>query len=258
MKTKKALEFTSEMFLYPLFIVMSIWIVFWLDLRFELRLSKWGIYPQKISGLKGVFFSPFLHSGLQHLFNNSIPFLALSTALFYFYKNIRWKVLLIGTLCTGILTWSIGRPAMHIGASGVVYMLAAFLFFKGMFSKQFQLTALSLIVVFLYGGLLWYLLPIDPKISWEGHLSGFVVGGVLALLFKKNSIEDKKYDWEQPDFDPEKDPFISQFDANGNFIERKKEELTEAYVNNTLDHNLQIDYIIVKKPLAEQDIQEEE
>jgi len=103
-------------------------------------------------------------------------------------------------------------------------MLAAFLFFKGIFSKQYQLTALSFMVVFLYGGLVWYLFPIDPKISWEGHLSGFLVGIGLALLFRKNPIENKKYVWEQEDFDPEQDDFIRHFDDDGNFIEKLPEE----------------------------------
>jgi hypothetical protein len=131
-------------------------------------------------------------------------------------------------LLSGIITWLIGRPAVHIGASGVVYMLAAFLFFKGIFSKQYQLTALSLVVVFLYGGLLWYLFPIDPKISWEGHLSGFAVGLGFALLFKEVPLDNKKYPWEMEDFNPEDDDFIKQFDENGNFIEKVPDEAPEV------------------------------
>ena len=157
-----------------------------------------------------------------------MPLFVLSTALFYFYKNLRWKVLIYGLLLSGLLTWIIGRPAVHIGASGVVYMLAAFLLFKGIFSKQYQLTALSLVVVFLYGGLLWYLLPIDPKISWEGHLSGFGVGLVFAFFFKEIPIETKKYDWEKDDYNPEEDDFVKQFDENGNFIEKVADEPQEV------------------------------
>ena len=92
---------------------------------------------------------------------------------------------------------------------------------------KYQLTALSLVVVFLYGGLLWYLLPIDPKIPWEGHTAGFVVGLAFALIFKKIPIENKKYDWEKEDFNPEEDDFIKQFDENGNFIEKAPEELPD-------------------------------
>ena len=224
MRQTKPLAFSSEMFLYPLFMVLFIWIVFWLELRFDLKIRRWGIYPLRASGLRGIVFGPFLHANLQHLFNNSVPLLVLSTALFYFYRKISWKVLLFGTLVTGLLTWCIGRPSLHIGASGVVYMLASFLFFKGVLSKQYQLTAMALIVVFLYGGLLWYLFPIDPKISWEGHLSGFLVGAAFGVLFKSNPLENPKYDWEHPDFDPTQDAFMRHFDEDGNFVPVFKEE----------------------------------
>jgi len=161
----KGLYFTTEVIAYPLLFLALMWIVFWLEIRFNFDFNYLGIYPGKLIGLRGIVFGPFIHGSLKHLFNNSVPFLVLTTALFYFYRNIRWKILLYGIFLSGLFTWLIGRPSLHIGASGVVYMLVAFLFFKGIFSKQYQLTALSLIVVFLYGGLLWYVLPIDPKIS---------------------------------------------------------------------------------------------
>ena len=227
MAKKSNLEFSSDVILYPLLMVMSLWVVFWAEFRFGWQLKYFGIYPQKIEGLQGILFGPFIHADLKHLFNNSIPILVLGTSLFYFYRDIRWKVLILGTLLTGLLTWIIGRPALHIGASGVVYLLAAFLFFKGIFSKQYQLTALAFVVVFLYGSLLWYLFPIDPKISWEGHLSGFAVGFVFALLFRSNPIPKKKYPWEEDDFDPDSDPFLRHFDEDGNFIEQLPEEEAE-------------------------------
>ena len=227
MSETNKLNFSADVIIYPLVLVLLMWIVFWAEIRFNWDFNFLGINPRKISGLPGIVLGPFIHSNLKHLFNNSIPLFVLSTSLFYFYRNLRWKVLIYGLLLSGLITWLIGRPAVHIGASGVVYMLAAFLFFKGIFSKQYQLTALSLIVVFLYGGMLWYLLPIDPKISWEGHTAGFVVGLAFALIFKKIPIENKKYDWEKEDFNPEEDDFIKQFDENGNFIEKLPEEPEE-------------------------------
>ena len=219
MSHKKPLQFTPDVIFFPLLFVLLIWVVFWFEIRFGIRLTKWGVYPQKIEGLKGILFSPFIHGSLKHLYNNSIPLFVLSASLFYFYRNIRWSVLLWGIVFTGFLTWCIGRPSWHIGASGVIYMLAAFLFFKGIFSKQFQLTALALLVVFLYGGLLWYLFPINPEISWEGHSAGFIVGLMLSFLFKKNPIDNKKYEWEEEGFNPENDPFLKHFDEEGNFID---------------------------------------
>lgn len=255
MKQKKALYYSPDVILYPLLFVMFIWIAFWLELRFHLKFLRWGIYPLKVEGLRGILFAPFIHGDLKHLFNNSVPLFALSTALFYFYRNIRWKVLLWGALLTGVLTWIIARPAMHIGASGVVYMLAAFLFFKGIISRRYQLTAISLIVVFMYGGLLWYLFPVDPKISWEGHLSGFLVGIVLAFILKQKSIENKKYAWEQEDYNPEEDKFLQHFDEDGNFIEKLPEESidTNESVSNTETHPITIRYVLKQKPKENND-----
>lgn len=246
MNSEKQLQFTLDVLFYPIVFVLSIWIVFWLEISFGFRFTKWGVLPLKIEGLKGILFSPFIHSSLKHLFNNSIPLFVLSISLFYFYKSIRWKVLLWGLLFTGILTWLIGRPAWHIGASGIIYMLAAFLFFKGIFSKQFQLTALALMVVFLYGSLLWYLFPINSEISWEGHLSGFIVGVVLSIVFKKNPIENKKYEWQQPDYNPDNDPFLKHFDEDGNFIETLPEESLEKEETSNKD-KIRIIYTLKRK-----------
>ncbi len=218
MTNQNQLKFSFPMLGVPMIFVIIIWIVYWLEIRFKVNLNVFGVYPRQMEGLPGIIFGPFIHGSLKHLFNNSVPLLVLSTALFYFYYDIRWKVLFYGLLLTGAATWLIGRPSWHIGASGVVYMLTSFLFFKGIFSKQYQLTALALVVVFLYGSMLWYVFPVNPEISWEGHLSGFFVGLLFAFIFKSNPVENKKYDWERKDFDPEKDPFIRQFDEKGNFV----------------------------------------
>lgn len=219
MALQSRIKFTNDVIVYPLLIVVVMWVAFWVEFRIGWDARRMGIYPGKISGLPGIIFGPFIHADLKHLFNNSVPLIALGTALFYFYRDIRWRVMIIGALVTGGLTWLIGRPAIHIGASGIVYMLASFLFFKGIFSRHFQLIALSLVVVFLYGSLLWYVFPIDPKISWEGHLSGFLVGLILAVTYRTSNIEYRRYDWESEDYSEEDDPFLRQFDEDGNFIE---------------------------------------
>lgn len=150
---------------------------------------------------------------------------------------------MIGLLASGLLTWIIGRPANHIGASGIIYLLASFLFFKGIFSKHYRLVALSLIVVFIYGGLVWYVTPIDPEISWEGHLSGMISGFSLALIFKRNIAEPPKYHWEQPDYSEDDDPFMRHFDNNGNFIEKlPKDEVDER------DDDPEYNYIYKENP----------
>lgn len=233
MKQRGGLYFSNDVIVYPLLIVLFIWIVYWFETMYSFNFNYLGIYPREVIGLRGIILAPFIHGSLEHLFNNSVPFFALTAALFYFYRNVRWRVLILGLLLTGLCTWLIGRPSNHIGASGVVYMLTAFLFFRGIFSKNFQLTALSLVVVFLYGGLLWYLFPVDPKISWEGHLSGFFVGLLFAFIFKENTVEQSKYRWQENDFNEAEDPFIKQFDEDGNFIEIKQGEVENVCeVNN--------------------------
>lgn len=208
-------------------LVMLLWIALWADLRFDLNLRSLGVYPRTAEGLKGIFLTPFIHKDLSHLTNNSISLVALLWFLFYFYPKAAWNVLVWGIVLSGLGTWLIGRPAFHIGASGVVYMLVSFLFFKGVFSGYYRLIALSLIVVFLYGGLLWYVFPIDPKISWEGHLSGFFVGFVFAGLVKSGVVRDYHYPWEHPEFDPTKDPFMRRFDEQGNFVPDEPESIEE-------------------------------
>ena len=140
MNRKNELYYSNEVLLYPLLILLSIVVVFWIESRFNFNFNYLGIYPRKFEGLRGILFSPFIHGDTKHLFNNSIPLIVLSSALFYFYRSIRWKVLIYGLLLTGLLTWFIGRPSNHIGASGVIYMLTAFLMFRGILSKQYQLT----------------------------------------------------------------------------------------------------------------------
>lgn len=225
MKQQDPFVFTPGVVGYPIIFVLAIWIVFWMEIRFGFDFTRFGVYPQTLKGLRGVLFSPFIHSNIKHLFNNTIPLFVLSLSLFYFYRKLSWKILIYGLLISGLLTWLIGRPAYHIGASGIIYLLAGFLFFKGIFSKHYRLVALSLIVVFLYGGLLWYVTPVDPKISWEGHLSGLVTGFIFSLIYKKNIATPPKYEWEKDTYNEEDDPFMRHFDENGNFIEQTQDPL---------------------------------
>ena len=220
-------RFTPGVLGYPIVFVLVIWLVFWFEIRFGYSFNNYGIYPRDITGLRGILFAPFIHGSLKHLFNNSIPLLVLSMSLFYFYRPISWRILGYGLLLTGLLTWFLGRPAFHIGASGLIYCLAAFLFFKGVFSRHYRLVALSLIVVFLYGGMLWYVTPVDPEISWEGHLSGLLSGLLFALLYRKNIARPPVYVWEEESYKEEDDPFMKHFDEDGNFIENPDWDLEE-------------------------------
>ncbi|MBC2839609.1 rhomboid family intramembrane serine protease [Robiginitalea sp. SC105] len=212
-------RYSGRVITVPLGLVLGIWSVYMLELRLGLNLNSWGIYPRDLQGLRGVFTSPWIHGSLDHLYNNTLPLAILTAALFYFYRPIAWRTLIWGTLLTGILTWCIGRPSYHIGASGVIYLLASFIFFKGILTRHYRLVALSLGVVFLYGSLLWYIFPVKEGISWEGHLSGAVSGLIFAALLRVRLPSPPKYDWEREDYREDDDPFMQHFDRDGNFIE---------------------------------------
>ncbi|RNL85412.1 rhomboid family intramembrane serine protease [Sinomicrobium pectinilyticum] len=219
MQDQKTFHFSPTAILYPFFFILILWTVYWVEVRFGYDFSDYGILPRKISGLRGILFSPFIHGSIKHLYNNTFPLLILGIILLYFYGRHSLSVMLYGTLLTGFLTWIVGREAYHIGASGLIYMLSSFIFFKGIFTRYYRLIALSLLVVFLYGSLLWYIFPIDEEISWEGHLAGFITGFILAVFIRGKLPKPVKYAWEREDYDEKSDPFLRHFDEEGNFIE---------------------------------------
>ncbi|MBP9849917.1 MAG: rhomboid family intramembrane serine protease [Flavobacterium sp.] len=230
-------QFTKAVIFLPLFFVMTLWSVFWYELQFQDNLSHFGIYPREVYGLKGILFSPFLHGDIEHLANNSFALLVLLPILRYFYKEQSFVVLLFGIIFSGLGTWLLGRPSYHIGASGLIYALVSFIFFKGIFTKYYRLVALSFTIVILYGGSVWYMFPnVKEGISWEGHLAGFIVGLALALVLKTPQFSKPIfYEWEKPDFNPELDPFMKNFDEKGNFNPPPKpEEVIREYFNSSM------------------------
>ncbi|WP_291102027.1 MULTISPECIES: rhomboid family intramembrane serine protease [unclassified Flavobacterium] len=224
-------KYSNSVLALPLFSVWFLWFVYWLEIRFGFDFDKNGIYPRTFSGLQGIFFSPFIHADIDHLYNNSIPLLILLAALRYFYSRQSMAVIGYGILLSGLMTWVIGRENYHIGASGLIYVLVSFIFFKGIQTKYYRLVALSLTVVVVYGGLVWYIFPkVEEKISWEGHLAGLITGFVLSLIYKTPEYKKIiKYDWEHPDFNPQEDKFMQRFDENGDFVNIPKVELEDEF-----------------------------
>ncbi|GLU43831.1 rhomboid family intramembrane serine protease [Allomuricauda sp. NBRC 101325] len=231
MDSKDTIRFTNDSLLAPLLAVLAIWTVFWVEVKFHVNLNHYGIYPRSLSGLRGILFSPFIHGSLEHLYNNTIPLAVLTAFLFYFYRSVAYKVIILGILLSGLVTWIMARPSYHIGASGLIYVLASFIFFKGILAKNYRLVALSLIVVFIYGSMVWYIFPIEEEISWEGHLAGFLTGLLLAFTTKVKLPTVRKYAWEHDDYNEDEDPFLKHFDADGNFIENVVESEDEIQIN---------------------------
>lgn len=194
---------------FPGFFLLLLWAVKFFEISMELSFIEGGVYPRKLSGLQGILFSPLIHGDWKHLLDNSGPVFLLSLALFYFYRDIAYKIWGLIYLMGGILLWGIGREAYHIGASGLIYGLAAFLFLSGLIRRVRNLTAISLLIVFWYSGMVWGVLPFDFEVSFEAHACGAVSGLVLALVYRDQGPEAERSgldDEEQyPEEGPEKD-----------------------------------------------------
>lgn len=237
MSNPRHFNFYTGVIGYPMFFVLLLWYVFWAQVQFFHGIKTLGISPLTLDGLKGIVFSPFIHSDIEHLYNNSIPLFVLMASLFYFYRQIAWKVIIYGILLSGFMTWCIGRPGNHIGASGLIYVLVSFIFFKGIFAKYYRLVALSLLIIFLYGSMIWYVFPVKEGMSWEGHLAGLITGFLFSILFRKSIVKPETYVWQKPDYNEDNDPFLKHFDENGNFIEK-----IETEAENNPSESIEIEY----------------
>lgn len=201
----------------PAVVVLLMWCTHFLGLVYGLDLYRFGIHPRRLEGMMGMFTAPFIHGDFDHLLNNSIPLLVLGWALLYFFPRVAGRVILGSWLVSGLLVWASARGSYHIGASGVVYGLAAFLFTSGLLRKQRTLMGLSLLVVFLYGGLLWGVFPIIPRISWESHFWGAAAGVVMAHLYRQipAAVSDPRpVVWEEEEEDQASQDAEAEDDAD--------------------------------------------
>jgi membrane associated rhomboid family serine protease len=182
-------EIEKKIFKYSLVIPIIFLIIIWMIKIVEIILGEQyielGVLPRNLSGLIGILTSPLIHADFNHLIANSSSFIVLSTALFFFYRKVALTIFVLNYFMSGLFLWLGGREVIHIGASGIIYGMAAFLLFSGILRKDLRLLTISLIVVFLYGSMLWGLFPIEPGISWDGHLMGAVSGTILSLLYYK-------------------------------------------------------------------------
>jgi membrane associated rhomboid family serine protease len=179
--------------LFPFTFVLLIWLIQLAQGFLETNWGIYAVYPRTLSGLLGIFTSPLLHAGWEHLLGNTVPLLVLGFLLFNSYKGISGKVFWFIYLLNGVLLWLFAREAIHLGASGVIYGLASFLFFSGFVRKNPQLGMISLLIVFLYGSMVWGIFPFDPQVSWEAHLYGAITGLMLAIVLRKQGPQPVQY-----------------------------------------------------------------
>jgi membrane associated rhomboid family serine protease len=189
-----------DAFFVSVFFLAICWSLFIMDEYLGYNVTQYGLFPREWSGLIGIFTMHFLHGSLSHIWHNTLAFLVLNSFLFYFYRSISIKTFFTIFLGSGILLWLIGRPSIHIGASLILYGEFAFLCFSGLIRRNPIMMRVALVVAMYYGSLVWYLFPIDPKISWEGHMAGFAAGIIAAIIYRKQGPQRKVFAFElEPD-----------------------------------------------------------
>jgi len=195
-----------------------LWLIHLITYLFDIYTFKLGILPRNINGLVGILISPLIHGSFSHLLSNTAPLILMGIGIFYFYEKVAYKVFTIIYLGTGLLVWIFAREVYHIGASGVIYGFVSFLFFSGIFRKDNRSIALALVVIFLYGGLIWGVLPVEKGVSWESHLFGAIVGIIVAFIFRKID-PPKRYEWEDEESDVPVEKLEVSYDADKNDFE---------------------------------------
>jgi len=253
---------------FPMLFALAMWAVFYFDNHYLLNLNNWGIGPRSLAGLSGIIASPLLHGNLSHIVSNTFPVLILGTLLFYYYPEISLKVFFISYLGGNTLTWLLARGgSVHIGASGIIYALAGFLFFSGILRRNKTLFGVSLLITFLYGTIVWGVLPVEflqaihytsapSNVSWEGHLFGFIMGVSLAFAYRKVGLQEPVYSWQKENDDDAdvSDPYWMVDEENKTEEPRSRGtardgEFTspEDLLKNTSDNPYTVNYTFVPK-----------
>jgi membrane associated rhomboid family serine protease len=182
----------------------ALWLILIVDNVLGLGLARFGLRPKHIDGLLGVLTAPLLHGGAEHLLSNTLPLLISLTTILYLYPRASIRVIPFIWVGSGVLAWIVGRPSLHFGASGLVYGLLAYVFISGILRLEMRSVAVSVMVWFLYGSMIWGVLPIRPNMSWELHLAGAILGVALAIAYRRWDITPlKRYSWEDDDSVPE-------------------------------------------------------
>ena len=179
--------------------VVLLWAIELVDGALGLELARFGVRPRELAGLPGIVLAPLLHGGLAHLAANTVPLLVLGTGMLYLYPAASFKVIPAVYLAPGLAVWLLARPAsVHVGASGLVYGLFTYIFVAGVIRRDRRAIAATLLVAFLYGSLVWGVLPHRPGVSWETHLAAALIALALAIALRHLDVPPRKrYEWEE-------------------------------------------------------------
>ena len=162
-----------------------------------LDLQRFGIHPREAAGVAGILAAPLLHGDVAHLASNALPLLVAGTAMLYLYPDSSRLVLPAVYLGAGLLVWLFARGSIHIGASGLVYGIIAYVFVGGILRRDRRAWAASILVAFFYGAMVWGVLPIKHGVSWETHLAAAAIGVALAFALRRRDVPPRKvYSWE--------------------------------------------------------------
>jgi membrane associated rhomboid family serine protease len=150
-----------------------------------------------LTGLPGILLAPLVHAGFIHLIANSLPLVVLGTTMLHLYPKSALRVLPAVYLGPGVAVWLFARSSIHVGGSGLVYGLFGYILVAGIIRRDRRAIAASLLVCFMYGALVWGVLPIKPEFSWETHLAAALIGVVLAIVLRHLDIPPRtRYSWE--------------------------------------------------------------
>lgn len=220
---------TKRAITWPIYMLIIIWGVFLLEQLFHADWYVYGIAPRQTFALRGILTTPFLHGGWKHILSNTPPFFVLMSMILFFYERVAVAALSLIYLGTGITMWLFADPeailspfnqvSFHIGASGVVYGMATFLAFTGLFRRNVRAIAISLVIVFYYGGMIWGVLPMKEGVSWEGHLLGALVGIFTAYWFRQRIEQAEESKRSYSEADEIEQPFLDR-----DVFERRKSE----------------------------------
>ena len=235
---------------FPGLLVLLLWIIKLIEVIFHTSFADYGLLPQTFLGLRGILFSPLLHADWAHLGSNSVPLFLLSSGLFYYYSKKANTIFILCWLVTGLWVWIFAKDTgIHIGASGVVYALATFHFTSGLLRREPRMMAFSLLVVFLYGGLVWGISPDffpGKNISWESHLLGGLAGILIAIGYRDEGPQRVIYQWDEDEETEDEDEEYTDHDEIQTEVNDNKElDIPENSENSTGE--VKLNYIFKEK-----------